>query len=160
MNLKPTALVLCASVAFAIGASAEDAGDAVIVLLDDGEKYETLISATQKIEFGDAAVSVVTPDASESFEYQKIDKILIGAKPNSVASVISEGNIAVWPKAVTSTLNVAGVAPGTVINIYSANGQLFASRKSSGDTEVFDFSNAAPGVYVINIEKKSVRIIK
>lgn len=160
MNLKPTALVLCASVAFAIGARAEDAGDAVIVLLDDGEKYETLISATQKIEFGDAAVSVVTPDASKSFEYQKIDKIMIGAKPSSVASVLSEGNIAVWPKAVTSTLNVAGVKPGAVISIYSADGKLFASRRSAGDTETFDLSNAPAGVYVVNIENKSVRIIK
>lgn len=146
----------------AVSLTAQEQGTAVVVIGKDGSRHEVMISDVDRIEFGELSFTLhrIAPEPCSAHAYADIDRILIGADRASVSDLTAGGNIAVWPTAVESTLNVAGTEPGTHIAVYDLGGALAASARTTADTASLDLSALTPGVYVVAVGKHTVKIIK
>jgi len=151
-----TAVLVAAS---AIPAHAED--DSVIILAKDGTSFTAKIADVKRIDLGTDNLELSTGDGnSVSYSYSDVDRIMIGATPAGIADITGNGDIAIWPTAVTSTLHIAGAEAGTPVMVYGINGTLVASATAGNSTLSLDISAAQPGVCIVNVGTKTVKIIK
>ncbi len=136
-------------------------GDCLIVLTKDGHSYETKMTDADRIEInaGNVVLSKKSGD-SQSYAYGDIDRIKVWAASAGIGDITAAGNIAVWPKTVTETLNVAGAKSGTPIRVYTLGGVLVASATATDGTVCVDLGNAPAGYCIVSIGNKSVKIIK
>lgn len=137
-------------------------GDSVIILAKDGTSYVAKMADVKRIELGDDGILVsasgdVTP---ATYLYTEVDRILIGAQADGIEDVTANGNIAIWPTAVTSTLYVAGAEAGTHVKVYGVNGTLVGSARATEGILSIDLSSAPTGVCIVNAGTKTVKIIK
>ncbi|MBD5219228.1 MAG: hypothetical protein HDS72_03155 [Bacteroidales bacterium] len=152
-----------AALALASGVLAAQAaeGVGVIVVKADGTSYEIELAQVDRINFGSSDVEVVgTSGQSQEFAYADVDRIMLGSPLSGISFITSEGNIAVWPKTVSSTLNIAGAQPGTEVRVYTIGGQLAASGRCSDGTLTLDLGNAPAGVCIVAVGNFTVKIIK
>lgn len=155
------AFAIAATVAVsALPANAE--GDSVIILAKDGSSYVAKMVDVKRIELGDDGLVLNTAgDASRAtYLYTEVDRILIGAQADGMENVTADGNIAIWPTAVTSTLNIAGAEAGTPVRVYGVNGSLVASSSTTEGVLSIDLSSVSPGVCIVSVGTKTVKIIK
>ncbi len=154
------ALAIAAAVAVSVLPARAD-GDSVIILAKDGTSCTAKIADVKSIELGSDGLVLNTKNESPAtYLYADIDRILIGAQAGGIEGITADGSIAIWPTAVTSTLNVAGAKAGTPVRIYGVNGSLVASATASDGTLSIDLSSAPAGVCIVNVGTKTVKIIK
>lgn len=141
-------------------ASAQTADKVVSVISRDGTVHEVVMSEIDRIDIGASSLTVhkTAGDACEH-DYASIDRLLIGCK-SSVTSVIAPGEIAVWPTAVETELNVSGAAPGTLVAVYSVGGTRVCSSVALRGDAVLDLSGLPAGVYVVAVGDRAVKITK
>lgn len=142
--------------------AASAAEKSVVVIAKDGTSKEVLLSAVQRIEIGSTGITLHHSEGeTHAVEYANVDRVLIGAESAAIDGIVAKGNIAVWPTAVTSNVNIAGLANGAVAAVYSIDGRCIASQKAGQDGKIsFDLSNAAAGTYIVKADKTSVKIVK
>ena len=159
-KFKKYFLPLLAAIAVAAPALAAEPG--IVVIDTDGSQQEIPLSALDRISFGASQLTVQTKDDQNplQYSYSSIDRILFNKAVSSAASLATEGRMAVWPTITSSTVNVSGVAEGTSVSIYSADGALVTSATADEGTTVLDISSARPGVCIVTIGSQSVKIIK
>ena len=154
------ALTVAAVVAVSIF-SAHAEGDSVTILAKDGTSFTAKIADVKRIDLGTDEVVLSTESGeSATYSYADVDRIMIGATPAGISDITAQGNVAVWPTTVSSTLNIAGAEPGTTVNVYGINGALIATAKATDGTLSIDLSGAPAGVCIVSIGNHSVKIIK
>lgn len=136
----------------------------VVVISTDGSKREVALADVTRIDIGQGKLTLHTSDGKSSdIAYESLDRMLIGAESgvSGINSILSDGEIAIWPTLVTSDIHVSGVESGSVIAVYSAGGVKVASAKADdGGNASIDISGAVSGVYVVSAGKHSVKIMK
>lgn len=133
----------------------------VQILATDGSVREIALPDLDRLEIGSGQVTLRTTDGnSEARLMEDIDRIMIGTEVSSVTTLLHPGEIAVWPTAVTSTVNIAGAASGTAVAVWSAAGIRVASARCGEDTLSLDLSALPAGVYIVTVGQKSVKISK
>ncbi len=75
--------------------------------------------------------------------------------------VIRTGELTVWPKRVTNTVNISGVHAGTIVEITTISGELFKKAVAGNDGFIrIDMTDAEPGVYIVKAGEQQVKIYK
>lgn len=158
MNLK--LLMVSALLAFAASAAlAQSLGVAIIKA--DGSTHTVEFESLNRIDISAGTVTVHHATAEPvTHNMADIDRIDIGTDVAGIADITADGSIAVWPTVVTSTINVAGAGNDTSVTVISLAGQQVATAKTVDGKAVIDLSAATPGVYIINVGKHTVKIIK
>lgn len=155
--------VLLAAAAIVVGCAAAraEATVGVIVVKADGSNYELELAQVDRISFGASGVSLVsTSGETEEFAYADVDRIMLASPLSAIRDITSRGDIAVWPTAVHSTVNIAGAEPGTEVRVYSLGGSLVASGRCQDGTLSLDLSSAPAGVCIVAVGNHTVKIIK
>ena len=160
MKFYPKKLLTAALVACASMAAYAEIG--VVVIASNGDRTEVALPDVQRIDIGTEGITLHHAGQDPvSVEYGSLDRILIGAETNAVQSIMKEGDICVWPTAVTDRISVTGAPAGTTISVFAADGrQLAATKASAGAPADIDMSAAPAGVYVVTVGKHSVKVIK
>ena len=73
---------------------------------------------------------------------------------------IGSSPFAVFPNPTSGTVNITGLTPGKTVNIYSATGALVGSYFAQGEEITINLGNISNGLYFINFEGKTVKIVK
>lgn len=103
---------------------AEERGEHIVVIPQSGEQYTVKMADVDRITLGEQEMVVSTNSGqTKSYGYGDVDRILIGAKTDGILDITAGGNIAVWPKLVTSTLHIAGVEAGTPVKVFDMSGK-------------------------------------
>lgn len=156
------ALIAAAAALSGLSANAESLG--VAVISTDGSVSSVEIEKIERIDILPEAIKIVQTGGEEnSYSINDINRIDIGVKvtPSGIQQITNEGNIAVWPTAVTSTLNISGAKSDTPVQVFNAAGQCVANAKTTADTTLsLDLSNLPTGPYIVTVADKSIKIIK
>lgn len=159
--LRLTLLAVLAAGSFLGVRAEEQRGEWLIVIPQSGDSYSVKMADVDRINLGTNQVTVVTNSGDKkSYGYNEVDRIKIAAQPVGISQITSEGNIAVWPTIVTSTLHIAGAAEGTPVMVYDMSGILVAEGKASSETLDLNLRNASAGVCIVKVGNKTVRIVK
>ncbi len=133
---------------------------AVVMLAKNGSTYQIALSDVDRISFNAATVELTGKTGqANSMAYADIDRILIGAPLSGLADLIAEGEIAVYPSVTEGPLTVTGEA-GTDISVYDLNGVKVYHTRAAGETLTLDLGAVHPGIMVVRIGGRSVKIIK
>jgi len=157
-SIKAMLALACMAVA-APGVRAEQS---VQVIAKDGRTATVPLADVQRIDIGSDAVTIHSASSGEQkTPLADILRINIGVDASAVSSILNEGEIAVWPTQVSSTVNVAGLRPGTLVTVYTSAGTAVASAVASSDGSTsINLTQAAPGMYIVATDGRSVKIIK
>ena len=143
-----------------LGASAEGK-KAVVVISTDGSQRQELLEDVDRIEIGATALTIKSVGgASETMDYNNIDRILIGAEWTAVQRITAPGEIAVWPIATTDIVNISGLEAGTPVNVFDIKGAVAANAVATGEITSLSLGQLPSGVYVVTAGNQSVKIIK
>lgn len=135
---------------------------AIVVVDNDGIRQEIALSNLDRLTFGASQVSVQTRDNQEplQYAYSSVDRILLNESMSALPSVASDGSVTVWPTVISSTVNIAGVPEGAIVNVYGADGSAAASASATDGTLTIDLSDIPQGVYIVSVGSQSVKILK
>ena len=134
---------------------------AVVMLAKNGSTYQIALSDVDRISFNAATVELTGKTGQDnSMAYADIDRILIGAPLSGLADLIAEGEIAVYPSVTEGPLTVTGAEAGTDISVYDLNGVKVYHTRAAGETLTLDLGAVHPGIMVVRIGGRSVKIIK
>ncbi len=143
---------------------------AVVMLAKNGSTYQIALSDVDRISFNAATVELTGKTGqANSMAYADIDRILIGAPLSGLADLIAEGEIAVYPSVTEGPLTVTGAigmtlvvsaSAGTDISVYDLNGVKVYHTRAAGETLTLDLGAVHPGIMVVRIGGRSVKIIK
>lgn len=139
-----------------------DAQQAVVVVSADGSSREIALPEIARIDIADGGLTLHSRSGESSeIPYGSLDRVIIGAEFTAVDKVLGKGDVAVWPTLVTTSVNVAGLAEGTTVNVYTVGGQLFSSSQADSDGRAtIDMTRAAAGIYVVAAGNHSVKVVK
>ena len=142
-----------------LGAQAEKG---VVVIAKNGATTEISFPSIGRIDVGTTGLTLLSSDGkTRSISYADLDKVMIGQELSAVNNIICEGDIAVWPTCVSTTVNIAGIAVGTSVELYSLGGARVATAVAGSDNAAsLDMTGCAPGVYIVSTQGRSVKIIK
>lgn len=142
------------------GAAAND--KAVVVISTDGTQRQEAIKDLDRIELGTEAVTLkLTDGQSESFDYAKIDRILVNSEWSAVRALAKADEIAVWPAQTSGPVHISGLAEGQTVTVTNLKGAkvLSASASAEGLTTL-DLAAQPAGIYILSAANHSVKIIK
>lgn len=74
-------------------------------------------------------------------------------------SVFKSSNFSVYPNPASDKVTVAGLPEGMVVSLYNVSGQKLLEVTAKSDTSI-DISSLAKGIYFLNTDKGSVKVIK
>jgi len=131
-------------------------GTRTLVDLADGLSARLLDEQTMSIGVTDNSTEEqtwipffnITADKFEGFEMTM----------NTSAVEKIDADLALSPDIKGNRLIIRGAKPGTVASIYTADGKLFLSRELAQEDEI-DLSDATPGIYIINLQGLSYKMI-
>lgn len=150
-------LVLGAS--FVAGASAQE--KAVVVISTDGSMRQEVLTNVDRIEIGATSLTLKSAGGeSETVDYKDLDRVLIGAEWSEVKQITSENEIAVWPTLTTDVVNISGLNAGEAIEVVALNGANALKAVAADGLTTLNLRSLPAGVYIVNVKKHSVKIIK
>lgn len=106
----------------------------------------------------DTSFSVI---AKDNVSYDGVTRVtFVQRQASGINKPVSSGKIAVFPAMVNSTINITGCKSGSKITIVNVSGQIVASASAQNGNTVVDVSNLSAGMYILMVDKQSVKFIK
>lgn len=149
------------TVTMALAASAAE--KAVVIIKKDGQQHETVISSLNRINIGSDEIGIVAADGTETrHAIADVDRIHFRESSlSAITDILGEGEIAVCPTVVETSVNVTGLPDGAKVAVYDLSGKQVATAVATDKTVTIDLSDAIPGIYLVNAGKgNSVKIVK
>ena len=78
---------------------------------------------------------------------------------NTIA-IVDDGLLKAYPNPTDGPLTLDGLTPGATIRIYSPFGTLAATHKAADATITLDLSSLAAGMYFINVDGRTIKVIR
>lgn len=163
IQFKKALAGVIAAVALVLPSGASGAGQAVVVIAKDGTQHQVALADVDRMDIGTDRLTLSDRNGgSKEVAYADLDRVLIGADASSISEIVKPGEIAVWPTRVETAVNISGLGKGAVAKVYDLGGALRGQGRASseGDVLTIDLSGAEAGVYIVNVENHSVKIIK
>lgn len=137
----------------ACGTSMAFADTSLVVNMKSGAKHTYVLSDKPKITFEGTELSIVAPSAQTTLSLADVEKFYFDDTATGI-STPAKGNSTF--RYVDGELTVMG-AEGTVTIVDSTGRTVYSSR---GETVNFDMNTQPAGVYIVNMGKRSVKIMK
>lgn len=136
-------------------------GNAVVMLAKDGTSYELALDKVSRIDFNSTDVTITGKSGElKTMMYADVNRILIGSDGAGLSELLAKDEIAIWPSVTTGPLTITGADPGTVVLVYDQRGILVKNATASDEPLTLDISSASPGIVIVNIGNRSVKVIK
>ncbi len=161
MKIKLLCTLFLAATSF-LGAAANDNEKAVVVISADGTQRQEAIKNIDRIDLGaDALTLKLTDGKSESFDYAKIDRILVNSEWTAIREIAAPGEIAVWPTQTDGPVHVSGLAEGQQVTVTNLKGATILSTTAPADgPATLNLASQPAGIYILSANNHSVKIIK
>ncbi len=144
----------------AVSAIAAD-DNTVNVLYLDGTSHVALMSKVDKIEIASDKVNVVTTDGgTTAHKISDIDRIELTSTATGIHSTPTADAHNITVRSAGYTIMAEGLADGTVMEVYAANGALVGKTTAKGGKAVLDAAGLGAGVYVVKAGDQSVKMVK
>ncbi len=144
----------------AVSAMAAD-DSTVNVLYLDGTSHVALMSKVDKIEIASDKVNVITTDGSTTaHKISDIDRIELTSTATGIHSATTADAHKITVRSAGYTITAEGLADGTVMEVYAANGALVGKTTAKGGKAVLDGAGLGAGVYVVKAGDQSVKMVK
>ncbi|MCQ2202635.1 MAG: T9SS type A sorting domain-containing protein [Bacteroidales bacterium] len=166
--MKKRLVSLLFVLAASIGAWADEVPGVTVEYIDEGTPaYVEALSAIGRFEFREGVVYVVFRDNTEEElgATSVIGKISFGrveeddiTKEESTAIEVVEHKVrvTVYPNPAADHVHVDGLADGQTVRLFGSNGSLVYSGTSAD----IDLSGMASGVYILQVGKEVVKVVK
>ncbi len=133
----------------------------VNVLYLDGTSHVALMSKVDKIEIASDKVNVVTTDGgTTAHKISDIDRIELTSTATGIHSTPTADAHNITVRSAGYTITAEGLADGTVMEVYAANGALVGKTTAKGGKAVLDAAGLGAGVYVVKAGDQSVKMVK
>jgi hypothetical protein len=64
----------------------------------------------------------------------------------------------IYPVPAHDRVTIEGLVQGTAVQLFSADGRLISTTRSTSDVHQVDVSGLAPGAYVLTVEQDGARV--
>lgn len=153
MNIKKIILLGM----LAISGSLYATPNCLVVELKDSTSQSFLLAERPEISFVDSFV-VVKGDVEASFLGYQIERFKFIEEPSTNAENLKAAEIRVCYTD-NEHISVLGLEPKSIVRLFSTNGKLLATKQEEAGVVSFTLPQAK-GIYVLNVNNQSVKIIK
>lgn len=152
-------LILAALLCGASLSSHADATD-VNVLYLDGTSHVVKMTDVDKINLSAGTISVVQTDGQTTNHAMKdVDKIVF-QNTNGIASLKAGDQANITVRSNGYSFVVSGLKANDTVMLYTQDGRLAATTKSTDGNATIDASSLANGIYVIKAAGRSLKMVK
>ena len=108
---------------------------------------------------GITIITVTTSDGNKTATCQVVVTDP-GSIPGTGNDNIGNASLSAYPNPTSGMITITGLTPDKVLKIYSAVGTLVGSYTAQGEEMTINLSHLSKGLYYINIEGKTIKVIK
>lgn len=163
-SMKHCFLSIVAGLMMSLTAMADNVPGITVEYLDSGTgDYVQAISAIGRIEFSDGKATLVFKDDSteELGEISSINRITFGEVnegdiPTELPQVEHKISVNAYPNPTADHLHIDGLQEGQTVRLFSTSGSLVYT----GQEADINLSGMANGVYILQVGKEIIKIIK
>ena len=106
------------------------------------------------VSAGNAVITATTEDGD------KIDFCMVTVSPAVGNDNVGYNSFTVYPNPTSRAINVTGLTPGKTIKLYSVIGALVGAYTAQEEAMTINLDNLSSGMYFLNFEGKTIRVIK
>lgn len=168
--MRKTIISLAAMLAMSVGVMADEVPGVTVEYVDSGTSaYVQAISAIGRIEFTSGEAVIVFKDSQvENYSLgsiSSINRISFGKVseenisddvPSSTANVEQKIIVTAYPNPTADHVHVSGMAEGESLRLFTSDGRL----AYVGTSPDIDLSGMPSGIYILQVGKEVVKIIK
>lgn len=134
-------------------------GEALVIEGKDGMKSVYNLGDNPILTYEGSQMKVKASNAEAQFELMEIERCYFSAEATGTDALQDLSNMTVL--ASESGLQIKNSQPGSVVNVYTANGkQLATHRTDQAGNLTLDLSKAPSGVLLVKIETTTIKLIK
>lgn len=149
--MKRFALTLCVALACLL---AKADGQTLIVTLNDGQRVQFALSTTPEVTIANDQLTITTTETTASYELWKVSTFTYGTGTGIDQATADQ-------KAFTLSGDNIVVDGAATVRIFALDGKAVTLEPTvSGGQTVVSLNGLAKGVYVVNINGKSVKITR
>lgn len=127
----------------------------LFVTFEDGQKVEFALASTPEVTFGNDQMTIKTAETTASYELASVSTFTYGSATTGISQVESNGKFALEGNRI--------IIDGTdnKISVFNLDGKKVSlSPVTTGNKTVINIGELTHGIYVININNKSIKIAR
>lgn len=130
------------------------------VLYVDGTEHVMRLPDIDRIELSAGTVNIVASAGTTTHRMSDIDKIEFRDGATAITQLKNQEKTDVTIRTNGYGIEVAGLADGDDVAVYTQNGMLVGKAKSVGGSANIDASGYADGIYVVKAGEHSLKMVK
>ena len=137
-----------------------DAANSLKVLLKSKESFTFALNEKPLYWTTANSLNIKTSSLFQEFDLDDVEKISFGDNASSVESFYSDGGTSVFPSLATENVFISTPAASNVEIINNAGAVVAKFQTSDSDEVKLNINDWQTGVYIVNVNEKSFKIIK